>query len=720
MMVVWGPGHGAPGVLSGLWLEGSITKFYSHMTMDKPGFDKFVKSFSWPGGFPSHINAETPGQIHEGGELGYALSVAYGAVMDYPDLIAVAVVGDGEAETGPTATAWHAHKFLDPGESGAVLPILHANGFKISERTLMGCADDKELTTLFTGYGYQCAIVDYGDLANETDEADRNMQINLAATMNWAYDEIRKIQSAARSGNPITKPRWPMIVLRSPKGWTGPRTVDGLPVLNSFRAHQVPLMQARTDKGQLQQLKDWLASYKPLELFDPSANNIVKPKTIAILPKDPSKRLGQRKITYDGYQPLNCPEWIPFATKKNQEESPMKAIGRYLAEIVKLNPKTFRIFSPDELRSNKLDQVFEHTTRDMQWDPETAHKGGRVTEMLSEHTLQGFLQGYTLTGRTGLFPSYEAFLGIVTTMIEQFAKFSKVAQTDVKWRGPTSSLNYIDTSTLWRQEHNGYSHQNPGLINSLLDLPHHMVRVYLPPDANCAVSCMAHCLRSKNYVNLIVGSKSPAPNLLTPEQANEHCVAGISTWPQYSTHNGEDPDVVLVGCGNETTTEVLHTVNILKEDLPQLRIRVVNIVDLLALAIPGEHPHALSDASFDSLFTPDKPVIVNFHGYPSAVKTLLFPRGNAANPGRFQISGYIEQGTTTTPMMMLRYNECCRFDVAIKAIQGILKEKKTNKIDVKAHALMAKYMHLNRELEKYAKETGEDPPQYQQAVLHEG
>lgn len=585
----------------------AVTRFYSDYGMDKKGLDKFIKAFSWPSGFPSHVNAETPGQIHEGGELGYALSVAYGSIMDSPDMITVAVIGDGESETGPTATAWHAHKYIDPAESGAVLPILHANGFKISERTIMGTSDDKEVIALFSGYGYQCAIVDYGDMAHASDEQDHKLQVNLVNTFEWAYKEIRKIQEAARSGKPITKPRWPMIFLRTPKGWTGPRFVGGLPVVNSFRAHQVPLPEARSDSEQFEQLKDWLDSYHPSQLFDPAQSNIVKPEVTAILPKNPAKRLGQLKYTYDNLQPLNCPPWLDFSSGTEDQASPMKAVGKYLTAIIEKNPKTFRIFSPDELRSNKLDEVFSKTTRDFQWDPETSNKGGRVIEMLSEHTLQGFLQGYTLTGRTGLFPSYEAFLPIVASMVEQYAKFVKVAQ-ETTWRRPMSSLNYIETSTLWRQEHNGYSHQAPGLINTFLNLPRNCVRVYLPPDANTAVSCVAHCLRSKNYVNLIVGSKSPGRNWLKPDEADKHCIAGISVWKQYSTFNGENPDVVLVGIGVEVTEEVLHAASLLKKEAPSLRVRVVNVVDLLVLGTPGDHPHALSDDVFDSIFTHDKPV----------------------------------------------------------------------------------------------------------------
>jgi len=694
-----------------------MTRFYSQYPLNKSGLAKFIKAFSWPGGFPSHVNAETPGTIHEGGELGYALSVAYGSIMDKPDLIAIAVIGDGESETGPTATAWHAHKFIDPKESGAVIPILHLNGYKISERTLPGTMDDLELVTLFTGYGYQVRFVEYGNLPQSTEEIqEKTLALNksMAVSMEWAYQEIRKIQTAARSGKPITKPRWPVIIMRTPKGMTGPARVDNQTMVGSFHAHQVPLPRAKSDDEQLAALQTWLSSYDVHELFvdqsgsatpnpaDPGA--LFSPDVLRILPPREDRRLGMTKETYDGYEPLDVPDFRDFVTEKaDRFISPMKAIGALLTEVVKRNPTNFRIFSPDELGSNKLDSVFDVTNRQFQWDPETAHRGGRVVEMLSEHTLQGFLQGYTLTGRTGLFPSYEAFLGIVTTMVQQYAKFNKMA-VETPWRSDIASLNYIETSTLWRQEHNGFSHQNPGFISSLLTLPHDMVRVYLPPDAATAVSVMAHCLRSKNYVNLIIGSKAEGKSYLNREESERHCVAGLSVWKKYSTDDGERPDVVLVGIGVETTAEVIAAAGLLKKE--GVRVRVVNVVDLMVLGEPGTHPHALSPEAFDSIFGVETPVVINYHGYPAQVKSLLFTRNHSIARKRMEILGYIEEGTTTTPWMMLRMNQAGRFDIAERAVGLIQLAQPNNSISLKGHELRTWYLHQNRIHEKYALEHG--------------
>ncbi|KAF8869763.1 XFP N-terminal domain-containing protein [Gymnopilus junonius] len=478
----------------------------------------------------SHVNAQVPGTIHEGGELGYALSVSFGAVMDNPDLVVTCVVGDGEAETGPTATSWHGHKYIDPVESGAVLPILHINGFKISERTIFGCMDDKEITELFTGYGYQVRIVaDLADIDND-----------LAASMEWALREIKRIQQAARAGQPIVKPRWPVIVLRTPKGWTGPKKMHGELIEGSFHSHQVPLPNAKTDPEELSSLKHWLLSYKAHELFTKEGGPVKE--ILSVVPTDPHKKLGQRKEAINGYIPVKTPDWKQQAVGKGSQESCMKAVGRFLRETIKENPHTFRIFSPDELVSNKLDAVFDVTGRDFQWDIASRGQGGRVIEILSEHICQGMLQGYTLTGRTGLFPSYEAFLGIIHTMMVQYAKFTKMA-VETKWREPHGSLNYIETSTWARQEHNGFSHQNPSFIGAILNLKPKLARVYLPPDANCFLSTVAHCLRAKNYVNLMVGSKQPTPVWLSPEEADQHCIAGASVWKFASVDDGVNPDV---------------------------------------------------------------------------------------------------------------------------------------------------------------------------------
>ncbi|KAG9041894.1 hypothetical protein FS837_011620 [Tulasnella sp. UAMH 9824] len=721
---VTGPGHGAPAVLSCLYLEGSMSHFYPQYPLTSTGLEKFVRAFSWPGGFPSHVNSETPGAIHEGGELGYALSVAYGSVMDKPELLTVCVVGDGESETGPTATAWHAHKYLNPAESGAVLPILHVNGFKISERTIPGAMDDLELLALYTGYGYQVRFVEYGPLAKDEAESEEKLlqlNINLAASMEWAYEEIRKIQKAAREDKtPIVKPRWPMIILRTPKGMTGPRATAKHQLEGSYHSHQVPLPAAFKDDAEFEMLVRWLKSYKIEELIDvdkisDGTSWFVKESALKIVPKALDRRPGMLKESYAGYQPLDLPPFQKCALKDDVKmASLMKAIAVYLTEVVRRNPNSFRIFSPDEFESNKLDGVFDATIRQFQWDPETSAPGGRVIEMLSEHTLQGFLQGYLLTGRHGLFPSYEAFIGIVTTMIEQYAKFRKVAQ-ETKWREPVASLNYIVTSTLWRQEHNGFSHQNPGLIGNLLTLPRHMTRIYLPPDANCAVSVMAHCLNSKDYVNLIVGSKADTPCFLTVDEAEKHCIAGLSVWRKYSTEDGVNPDVVLVGIGVEVTVEIIAAAKLLQKE--GVRVRVVNVVDLMTLGEPGSHPHALSPEAFNGIFGEDLPVVINFHGYPQHVQSLLFSRNQSLGRKRFEILGYIEEGTTTTPWSMLRLNQADRFTISERAIGLIATKKPNSATAARAAELQGWFRHQNRLQERYVLENGADSEEVSAPVV---
>ncbi|BGP40709.1 hypothetical protein JCM10449v2_004671 [Rhodotorula kratochvilovae] len=733
MLFVTGPGHGAPAILSNLYIEGAITKFYPEYGLDEQGLEKFVKYFSWPGGFPSHVNAETPGCIHEGGELGYALAAAYGSVMDRPEQISVVVVGDGESETGPTATAWHSHKWLDPKESGAVLPILHVNGFKISERTIPGTMDNTELSLLYTGYGYQVRFVEYAAEGNAHmgggDKADYAIHEDMAASMDWAYGEIRKIQDAARSGKPIDKPRWPMIILRSPKGWTGPASEHGKQLLNSFASHQVPLPDVKTDEGAFKQLEQWLRSYESDKFFDFSDENlkrgtIFSPLLFEALPKDTERRLGFVKEAYNAYKPLDLADWKEFGYDKEKGEiSCMKAIAKYLTDVIKRNPKEFRIFSPDELASNKLDGVFDVTDRNFQWDPETAHKGGRVTEMLSEHTLQGWLQGYTLTGRHGVFPSYEAFLGIIATMAVQYTKFLKMG-LETPWRGDVAALTYIETSTWTRQEHNGFSHQQPGFVSTVLSLPSQLARVYFPADANTSVSVIAHCLRSKNYVNLIVGTKAPSPVYLTIEEAERHCVAGASIWENYSVDKGVDPDVVLVGIGFELTQEVIHAADLLRKEFgSDLRVRVVNIVDLMILAAEGDHPHALDEAGFNSLFPPGVPIVINYHGYVGQVASLLFDRTHSVGRSRFSLHGYKEVGSTTTPFLMLALNDCDRFTLAADAlrlvtlnytnldnIKGAEKRRRVGGVVARANESIANYQHRLRVMRRYAEETQEDHP----------
>ncbi|OQE19828.1 hypothetical protein PENSTE_c014G05464 [Penicillium steckii] len=691
MLYVVGPGHGAPAILASLWLEGSLEKFYPQYSRDATGLHNLVSSFSTTAGLPSHINAETPGAIHEGGELGYALAVSFGAVMDNPNLIVPCIIGDGEAESGPTATSWHAIKYLDPKESGAVLPILHVNGFKISERTIFGCMDNKELTALFTGYGYQVRIV----------EDINDIDTDLHCSMSWAVDEIQKIQQAARSDKPILKPRWPMLVLRTPKGWSGPKKLDGQFIEGSFHSHQVPLPKAKTDKGQLGHLQNWLSSYQPQNLFTESGDVVDEIKSI--IPIDNSKKLGQRVEAYNKYIAPKLPDWKVLCAEKGTQESAMKAVGKFINETFIKNPHSVRLFSPDELESNKLDAVFDSTNRNFQWDEFANARGGRVIEVLSEHLCQGFMQGYTLTGRTGIFPSYESFLNIIHTMMVQYAKFIKMAK-ETQWHGSVSSINYIETSTWARQEHNGFSHQNPSFIGSVLNLKHAFARVYLPPDANTFLSTIHHCLKSKDYVNLMIGSKQPTPVYLTPEEAENHCRAGASIWKFCSTDDGLDPDVVLVGIGVELMTEVIQAAALLKQRAPSLRVRVVNVTDLMILDKEGEHPHALENEAFDSLFTKDRPIHINYHGYPAEMKGLLFGRPHLE---RVSIAGYMEEGSTTTPFDMMLLNRTSRYHVAQAAVRG--GSKRNENVQIRQHELDTELQHDIVHARKYIIEHQEDP-----------
>lgn len=691
MLYVVGPGHGAPSILANLWLEDSLAKFYPEYTRDAKGLSRLIEGFSTTGGFPSHINAETPGAIHEGGELGYALSVSFGAVMDKPDLIVTCIVGDGESETGPTATAWHSYKYIDPAESGAVLPIVHVNGFKISERTIYGCMDDKEMAALFTGYGYQPRVVD--DL--EDIDADLNN------SMEWALSEIRRIQKAARSGKPIMKPRWPVLILRTPKGWSGPKRVHGEFVEGSFRAHQVPLAAAKTEPEELKDLQTWLTSYKPEELFTENGEPIKE--ILDIIPEKPEQRLGQKVEAYKSYEKLQPIDWQALTVKKGSSESCMQRVGALLEKVVQENPKSFRIFSPDEFESNKLGKVFDSTNRNFQWDEFSNARGGRVVETLSEHQCQGFMQGYTLTGRTALFPSYEAFLGIVHTMMVQYSKFNKMAR-ETGWRSDIPSINYLETSTWTRQEHNGFSHQNPSFIGAVLNLKPTAARVYFPPDANCFLSTMAHCLQSKNYVNLMVGSKQPSAVFLSSEEADNHCRAGGSIWPSYSTDKGLDPDVVLVGIGAELTFEVVAAAALLREKVPNLRVRVVNVTDLMILEKTETHPHGLTDEAFDSLFTHDRPIHFNYHGYAHELKGLLFGRPNT---DRITIDSYMEEGSTTTPFNMMLLNRTSRYHVAIRALSGAA--KRNQKVQMMLHELTSELTGEIKKTQEFIMKEKTDP-----------
>lgn len=705
MFLVTGPGHGAPANLANLYLEGSLQTYYPKLTQDLEGLKLFIRDFSWPDGFPSHLFAGLPGTIHEGGELGYALATSFGAVMDNPNLIVACIVGDGEAETGPTATAWHSTKFIDPVESGAVLPIVHINGYKISSPTIYGTMSNQELTDLFTGYGYQPCIVEGNDL----DAA-------LFAAMDWAYEEIHAIQKKARNGKGLSQPRWPVVLFRSLKGMGGIKELNGLPIEGSYRSHQVPVKDVKTHPQSLHVLEAWLRSYKPEELFD--VNGVPVEQLSRCYPKG-DHRLGSNLHTFGGKickaikrEDIRRYE-IPFeyqgveVVRGNKQLSNIEAILPLLEDIIHNNPNNFRIFSPDELESNHLN-VFKVTHRDYQWpvkvtDTDIGPHDGRVLEILSEHTCQGWMQGYALTGRYVLFPSYEAFLGIVTTMVDQYAKFIKMSK-DYPWRLPVPSLNYIATSTLWRQEHNGFSHQNPGFINTLLNKKGETVRVYLPPDANCLISTIDHCLNSKNYVNLVITDKLEMPQWLTLEEAVKHCRAGVSIWKWASTEDGIDPDVVLVGLGDDMTLEVLAAAQLLREEIPQLRIRVVNVTDLLVLESESLHPHGLDQEMFEAIFTQHCPVIFNFHGYASALKQLLFHRGDTE---RFHINGYHEEGTTTTPFDMLVRNGVSRYQLAIQAIR--LASSSNPAVETDAMEKVSQFDYILRDHRRYINEYGDDP-----------
>ncbi|HVB21440.1 MAG TPA: phosphoketolase family protein [Ktedonobacteraceae bacterium] len=699
--LVTGPGHGAPANLANLYLEGTLHEYYPDLTFDRAGLRNFVRRFSWPGGFPSHLYPGVPGTIHEGGELGYALATSFGAVMDNPELIVGCIVGDGEAETGPTATAWHSYKFLDPAESGAVLPIVHINGYKIANPTIYGTMSDEELLDLFTGYGYQVVFVESNDL-----------DASLYGAMDWAYHEIRRIQQAARSGNAISKPRWPVLLMRSLKGMGGIKELDGEPIEGSFRAHQVPVTDVKTNPAHLQLVEQWLRSYHAEELFDQNWRPL--PEILEQCPKG-DKRMGSNPHTYGGRirKDLDLPDIHGYAVSVSEghdgaDASSVEAVAKYLEEVVRRNPHIFRIFSPDELESNKLAAVLNATKRDFQWpipphNEKLSSHDGRVIEVLSEHDCQAWLQGYLLTGRHGMFPSYEAFMNIIVSMMDQFSKFLKMSQ-EIPWRLPISSLNYFETSTLWRQEHNGFSHQSPGLINDILNRKARVSRVYLPPDANCLISTVSHCLRSKEYVNLVIANKPSMPQWLSMDDAIAHCRAGASIWPWASIDDGINPDVVLVGIGDNPTLEVMAAASLLRQDIPELRVRVVNVTDLFVLEDNRDHPHGLEADLFEALFTADRPVVINFHGYPSAVKQLLFGRHSVR---RFHINGYQEEGTTTTPFDMNVRNGTSRYQVASQAIR--LAAAQNPQVAIKTIELVHKYEYILVAHRRYIEENGVDP-----------
>jgi xylulose-5-phosphate/fructose-6-phosphate phosphoketolase len=659
MIYITGPGHGGPALVANAYLEGTYSEVYPHISPDAEGMKKLFKQFSFPGGIPSHVAPETPGSINEGGELGYSLAHAYGAAFDNPDLVVACVVGDGEAETGALATSWHSNKFLNPANDGAVLPILHLNGYKIANPCVLARISHEELEQLFRGYGYTPYFV-------EGHEPEKMHQL-MAETLDQVMDEIKKIQSNARSGKAREdRPRWPMIVLRSPKGWTCPAEIDGKRTEDYWRSHQVPMGEMHSNPAHVKILEQWMKSYKPEELFDESGR--LKSEIAALAPKG-ELRMSANPHTNGGIllRGLRLPDFRTYeveVTAPGAETAEATRVqGRYLRDVMKLNleSKNFRLFSPDENNSNRWQDVLEVTNRvwvaerfdyDDKLEPD-----GRVMEMLSEHQCQGWLEGYLLTGRHGFFSCYEAFIHIVDSMFNQHAKWLKVCN-DIPWRRPISSLNYLLSSHVWRQDHNGFTHQDPGFIDHVVNKKAEVVRVYLPPDANCLLSVTDHCLRSRNYVNVIIAGKQPAPQWLNMDQAVKHCTAGIGIWEWASNDRGDEPDVVMACCGDVPTLETLAAVDLMRRHLPELKVRVINVVDLMTLQSPREHPHGLSDKDFDALFTKDKPIIFAFHGYPWLIHRLTYRRTNHDN---LHVRGYKEEGTTTTPFDMCVLNDLDRF-----------------------------------------------------------
>ena len=665
MLYVTGPGHGGPGIVANTYLEGTYSELYPNIAQDETGMSRLFRQFSFPGGIPSHAAPETPGSIHEGGELGYSLAHAYGAVFDNPDLIAVCVVGDGEAETGPLATSWHSNKFLNAAQDGAVLPILHLNGYKIANPTVLARIPDEELDALLTGYGYRVYRVagDDPDLVHQ----------QLAATLDTVADEIAAIQHRARAGGDESRPRWPVIVLQTPKGWTGPKVVDGLPVEGTWRAHQVPLMEVRTNPEHLRQLEEWMRGYRPEELFGPDGTLV--PDLAALAPAG-ERRMSANPHTNGGLlrRDLDLPDFRDYAVPVKEGTGATegtKVLGGWLRDVIRRNPATFRMMGPDETASNRLQDVFEATTRvfDAEIIPgdNDLAPTGRVMEVLSEHQCEGWLEGYLLTGRHGRFNCYEAFVHIVDSMFNQHAKWLEACNR-IEWRRPISSLNYLLSSLVWRQDNNGFSHQDPGFLDVVLNKRPEIVRVYLPPDANTLLSTADHCLRSQNYVNVIVAGKQPQPNWLSMEDAIIHCTRGAGIWEWASNDNPGEPDVVLACCGDIPALETLAAVDLLRQHLPELKVRVVNVVDLMRLLPETEHPHGMSDPEYDALFTINRPVIFAFHGYPWLIHRLAYRRHGHDN---LHVRGYKERGTTTTPFDMVRLNDLDRFHLVIDVIDRV-------------------------------------------------
>ncbi|MGC8635309.1 MAG: phosphoketolase family protein [Candidatus Limnocylindrales bacterium] len=697
---VIGPGHGGPGIVANAYLEGTYSETYPSITQDADGMRKLFRQFSFPGGIPSHVAPETPGSIHEGGELGYALSHAFGAAFDNPDLLVACVVGDGEAETGPLATGWQSNKFLNPVTDGAVLPILHLNGYKIANPTVLARIPGEELQRFFEGLGYHPYVVEGDDPAL--------VHQRLAGVLDDCVREIHEIQRAAREEGQAARPTWPMIVLRTPKGWTGPKEVDGLPVEGTWRAHQVPIPEPRTNPAHLALLEAWLRSYRAEELFDERGALVPE---LQALPPTSWRRMSANPHANGGLllRDLALPDFrdyaVPVDRPGTSRAEATRVLGTFLRDVIARNPRTFRLFGPDETASNRLNAVFEVTDR--QFDgahlPTDDHVApqGRVMEVLSEHQCQGWLEGYLLTGRHGLFTSYEAFIHIVDSMFNQHAKWLETTNR-IPWRRPIASLNYLLSSHVWRQDHNGFSHQDPGFIDYVINKKAEVVRVYLPPDANTLLSVADHCLRSRQYVNVIVAGKQPELNWLSMDQAILHCTRGIGIWDFASNDQGGEPDVVMACCGDVPTLETLAAVDLIRQHLPDLKVRVVNVVDLMRLQPTSEHPHGLSDGEFDSLFTANRPVIFAHHGYPWLIHRLTYRRHNHDN---IHVRGYKEEGTTTTPFDMVMLNDLDRFHLVMDVIDRV------PGLDSRAGHVRQLMADRRLEARAYTRQEGDDLPE---------
>ena len=697
---VCGPGHGGPAVVAATYLEGTYSEIYPHISRDLGGMRRLFRQFSFPGGIPSHASPETPGSINEGGELGYSLLHAYGAAFDHPELVAFCVVGDGEAETGALATSWHSNKFLNPARDGAVVPILHLNGYKIAGPTVLARIPRPELCSLLSGYGYRPIVVSGDDPAV--------VHQLLAAALDEIVAEVRTIQATARRGGPIERPTWPMLVLDTPKGWTGPRIVDGLQVEGTWRAHQVPLGEVRTNPEHLAQLENWMRSYRPDELFE--EDGALRADLAALAPSG-TRRMGANPVANGGLllRELDLPEFrrygVPVDRPGTTSSEPTRVLGAWLRDVMRENFGRFRVMGPDETASNRLDALFEVTDRTLVAEhlPTDDHisSAGLVMEVLSEHCCEGWLEGYLLSGRHGLFNCYEAFIHIVDSMFNQHAKWLKVTR-GLAWRAPIASFNYLLSSHVWRQDHNGFSHQDPGFVDHVVNKKAEVVRVYFPPDANCLLSVMDHCLRSRDYVNVVVAGKQPSLDWLGMDEAIEHCRRGLGIWDFASDGGGGVPDVVLACCGDVPTLEVLAATALLHERLPELKVRVVNVVDLMRLEPPSEHPHGLPDAEFDEIFTTDRPVIFAYHGYPWLIHRLTYRR---TNHGQFHVRGYKEEGTTTTPFDMVMMNDLDRFHLVMDVIDRV------PGLGVGAAALRQEVSDMRARARAFTRETGEDSPE---------